>query len=178
MNREERAFIKNLYINYSNYLYNIALRTTHNKELAMEILQETFLIASSKVSVLYNHPNQVAWLCKTLNSKIKEVTRSKKIKINNSLVKIEIFDLFDSKISNFIEKNFVTDTYFDELKNTDFIDKLKNILTEKEIEFIKYKYINELSNKEIAEKLGMSYTAVTTTGTRINKKLKKFYKKK
>ena len=176
MNSEEIEFIKNLYINYSEYLYNIALSITHNENISMEILQETFLTASSKVSTLYKHPNQIAWLCKTLNLKTKELTRSKKIKVDNSLVKIEILDLLDSKINTLIEKIFVTDTYFEELENEDFIEKLKNTLTDKEIEFVRYKYIEELTNKEIAEKLNISYTAVTTTGTRINRKLKKFYK--
>ena len=173
---EEHEFIKNLYMQYSDDLYNIAIRLTHKDDIARECVQETFLTASLKVSLLYKHPNQQAWLYKTLHLKLRELTRPKKKKINGLPVKIELLDIFDCSVFNLINRLSSYDSYFENVENAEFISSLENILTPQEVEYIKCKYIEEMPTKEIAVKLGISYTAATTAGARIRKKLKKFYK--
>lgn len=162
---------------HSEYLYRIAMHITHNEDIAKDCVQETFLIASQKVTYLYKHGNPLGWLCKTLYLKTKELTRPKTKKVNNSIIKIEMLNIFDETIYHLMERLLsIHDTYFPNLEDEEFISKLKSTLTNKEIDYVKYKYIDGLTNSEIAAKLDISYTAVTTTGLRIKKKLKKTYK--
>lgn len=175
MDCKKYEFIENLYDDYSSYLYNIAIRITNNEDLALECVQETFLVALLKVTSLLEHPNKQAWLCKTLAYKIKELTRFHN-KLDTSSINSE--NCCKDQRQTIIDKFSSYDTYFNNSERFELIEKLQSVLTVKEIEYIRYKYIEEFSNKEIAKKVGMSYTAVTSAGTRIHKKLKLFYKTK
>lgn len=174
MNEEESAFLEYLFNKYYNNLYDIAAKMTGNGETALDVVQETFYIASKKVSKLYKHPNHEGWLYKTLNNKIKEAIRSQNYIKSNGKISVILFDFWSEIKASFKEPQ-ITDTYFATLQDIEFLDKFKNILSNRELEFVKLKYVEELSNTEIANKFNTTNTAVSTMGNKVRKKIKNFY---
>ncbi len=69
----------------------------------------------------------------------------------------------------------VEDKNFLMLENKDFIDYALNCLTSAERDFIAYRYSREMSQKEIAEKMGVSQMQVSRIERRVLKKLRDLY---
>ena len=69
----------------------------------------------------------------------------------------------------------VEDSSFLMIENKDFINYALECLTGAEREFIDYRYTKEMSQKEIADKIGVSQMQVSRTERRVLKKLRDLY---
>ena len=76
MDGRRYQFIRSLFIKYSQELFQRAYHLLGDQERAEELLQETFVIATSKAAELQHHPNPIGWLHKTLSNLVyKEVRK-------------------------------------------------------------------------------------------------------
>ena len=149
---------------YSEKLYKIAFRKTNNRDIALDMVLETFLVAAEKVNSLYNHPNKLGWLYKTLYYKLSNYYRQNQIITRSTGI-----------YSENIKEGIYVEEEFD--KTDDDFDKYKEVLKPRELDYIKFKFRDGISTKEIARNLNISYTNATTLWYEIKKKLKKFLKK-
>lgn len=67
--------ISSLYETYYNRLYQVGYRITGNRELTLDLIQNTFLLALFRSETLARHPRREAWLVKTLTNLIKNEKR-------------------------------------------------------------------------------------------------------
>lgn len=150
---------------YSERLYKIAFRKTYSHDIALDIVLETFLVAAEKVDILYSHPNKLGWLYKTMYYKLSNYYKQNHIRTKSIGFQGES-----------IEELVYIETEFDKIEDDDF-DKYKDVLKPRELDYIKLKFRDCISTKEIARNLNISYTNATTLWYEIKKKLKKFIKK-
>lgn len=68
MNREQSSFISALHSKYAQSMVQLTYRRTGDAELSKDLVQETFLIACCKSSVICNHRNPAGWLFCTLQN--------------------------------------------------------------------------------------------------------------
>lgn len=166
MDTEQKQFLEDLYIAYSEKIFLAAFHRTHDKKKAEEMLQEVFFIAAFKVDILFVHHNKLAWLYQVLNYVIKREAFNGKYTKDGKLREIPFEDIHDSAYE---------DTY--ELDQSQLFEYLEKILNKREYQFLLDKFQNDLSYQEISKKLGLSYSGTTSLGDRILKKVKKFLKK-
>lgn len=57
-------------------------------------------------------------------------------------------------------------------------EELEEILSKREIKFLKERYLNDKTYKEVAKTLQIKESACTSFGNRVHKKIKKFLKKR
>lgn len=70
LNKEEQAFIQELYRSHFKVLQNCARRLGFSDEVAEDYVQETFLIAMNRVEIVRNCKNPLAYLIKVLKNTI------------------------------------------------------------------------------------------------------------
>lgn len=165
-------FIELLYKENYDYLYSITKIIEYDEEIINESIQDTFLTAASKLTVLKIHINKRKWLVNTLRNKIKENKR--KYKYVNHIGNMTIHTLSDELILKIAENIGISDTYFYETSYEELRDKFGEVLSDTEMKYLRYKYIEDYSNEELSKKLGISYSNVSTLGLRIRIKIKKF----
>jgi RNA polymerase sigma-70 factor (ECF subfamily) len=68
--RTDEGWVHRLYLQEAPNLYRMAAYRLQDDELAYDLTQEVFLALLDKAGELKNHPNQSAWLRKTMNHKI------------------------------------------------------------------------------------------------------------
>ena len=66
MARDRNDLIERLYYDEYGRLFQIAYRKTKNRELAQDMVQETFLLATFQRKKLAEHPKPEAWRTRTL----------------------------------------------------------------------------------------------------------------
>lgn len=139
------SFIEDLY--YTNYsdLLKFAEVLLRNKEMAQDVVQDTFHEALRKVDILYKHPNPSAWLVKTVKYKAQRVKRDQARFLKHIRArKPSIPDLESCEDKVFLEEVFAY--VRDALSGEDFL-----IFT--------YYFLEDRSHSYIAQKLGMSVWA-------------------
>lgn len=80
---EERTEIDRLYVEYKPKLMQFVMATIENKDVAEDIVHDTFYEALRKYDVFKEHPNQIGWLYKAAGYKIKEYLR--KMQMRNAV---------------------------------------------------------------------------------------------
>lgn len=70
MTQDRDQLISSLYETYYNKLYQVGYRFTGNRELTLDLIQDTFLLAFFRSETLARHPKQEAWLVRTLGNLI------------------------------------------------------------------------------------------------------------
>ncbi len=176
LNDDDINYIELLYKENYDYLYNIAKIIEYDEEIVNESIQDTFLTAASKLAVLKIHTNKRKWLVNTLRNKIKENKR--KYKYVKHIGNMTIHTLSDDLILKIAENIGISDTYFYETSYVELRDKFNEALSDTELKYLQYKYIEDYSNAELSKKLGISYTNVSTMGLRIRIKIKRFMQSK
>ena len=68
-----------------------------------------------------------------------------------------------------------TDKYIEpiEIEDLGLIEDLKDVLKEREYKYLVERFVNEKTTQEIADSLGLSYSATTSFGNRVMNKVKK-----
>ena len=139
MDNSWQKFIHSLYIQYSRDLYQRAYHLLGDKEKAEELMQETFVIATGKVSELRRHPNPIGWLHKTLSHLVyKELRR----------IHIADFSFGDD-----------IELFPDDVDIANLTHLLPQQLTEDEKNILILRYEQNYSYLEIANILGISLSA-------------------
>lgn len=75
MDRDQDKLISSLYQTQYDKLYKVGYRMTGDEELTQDLVQDTFLLAIFRMDTFANHPNQEAWLMRTLINLIKNERR-------------------------------------------------------------------------------------------------------
>ncbi|MBR2593216.1 MAG: sigma-70 family RNA polymerase sigma factor [Firmicutes bacterium] len=166
MNSEQITLLDKLYDTYSEKLYIIA-RYRLGEEYAKDAVQMVFLIAAKNIDVVFNHSNKNLWLYKTMNNVIKQLLYNKKYTSDKKLREVSIDQIMVFGVS---------DEY--EFDNLGIILELKNVLREKEYRYVTERFVNGHSNQELAGIFNMSYSSITSFGTRVLKKVKKYLEKR
>ena len=162
MERFELDLLETLYDRYSKNLYLLAKYRLDDDEKAQDAVQMVFLIAASKIGTVKLHQNKKAWLYQTMQNIVKQLLYNKKYTKENYLREI-LTDQID------------TDKYIEsiEVEDLGLIDDLKDVLKEREYKYLVERFVNEKTTQEIADSLGLSYSATTSFGNRVMNKVKK-----
>ena len=138
----------------------------NNYDDALEITQEVFLVFSKKLSILEdNHIDR--WLISVAKKKAMEYYR----RLKNDAMLISLEDSFTSA-----EDVLSTLTKFYSISDADIkmtIEVITKMLTEDEYELFVKKFIEEKSQSEIAEELGVSVSNISSRTARLRKKIEK-----
>ncbi|MDT8410837.1 MAG: sigma-70 family RNA polymerase sigma factor [Vicingaceae bacterium] len=147
---------------YSDDLYSWAYHKTSNKELAEDLVQETFMAAFKGVDNFEGNSSPKTWLFRILNNKIIDYYRQKKNFNHTSIDENESIKNTDKLFDE--NGHWETPTSFSDkeehlLDNPDFNKILKkciDILPENWAFAIRYKYIVDKSAVEICKELNIS----------------------
>ncbi len=145
---------------YTSALYSRALYKVSNSELAEDLVQDTFMVASEKVSDFNWMSSPKTWLFSILNNKIVDHYR-KKINKTTSLDNDYEYNHFDedgkwlsSKSSilwNDKDSNLLDDEEFNLI-----LARCMSALPEKWSFSMKLKYLTDKSGEEICQELGIT----------------------
>ena len=166
----EQLFLEKVYTSYSKELYDFACKEfCYDKNKADEAMQEMYLIVCMKVDVLYQLQDIEAWLKKVLKNVIKrEKFRLYIGKTEDGEYKfykeIDIDTVSEEKLP-MEEMKFYEESLFEELEE---------ILSKREIKFLKERYLNDKTYREVAKTLQIKESACTSFGNRVHKKIKNF----
>ena len=173
-NKEIEVFITELFYRHNSILLKTAIRRLNNdKEAAEDVTNELWIVATVFAEDLYNHPNKIAWLMKWLNICIKRYKYSelkrilKKDENGNSYV-LKYMPEFVSLEDVLLNKILVEENYYE----GELFEEYKDILTDAEFEYIKMKFSDLYSTKEISLLKNKNYSAITSMGNRVKEKLK------
>lgn len=170
MDSKKREFLEKLYNDYSERLYSYVYCRTGDYDLSVDIVLETYLTAAEKIDEVYAHTNRLGWLYKTVKFKTLEACGKKYVSDGKSgkkyFVKVETLDEQNSDVAD--EKDC-----FEEIIESDAFEEYGKFLSKREFEYITYRYKEDMSVKDIAEKMDISYTSATTLWSAVKKKLKK-----
>lgn len=152
----EEAF-EECYYQYKNLVYYVIIKIVHKKELAEELVQDTFIKMYQSINSFDGRYFQ-AWL----------LTIAKNLAINEiKKQKIEI-EFSDYLVLEELETN---------TKMRDLLYDLESILNPKEYEIFILRIIYDMKQKEIAEFLNIPIGTVGWSYQEALKKVKKVYRK-
>ncbi len=158
-NKQKDAFLK-AYDEYSDGLFRYALFKTSNRELALDIVQDTFTSVWEYIAKNGKIDNIRAFLYRTLNNRIIDSYRKKQSESLDNLIN-EGYDIgFDDRQK--MEDLLMGESVWSKVTQMD-----KN-----HIEILTLRYMNDLSIKEIAQMLEQSENSVSVKIHRALEKLK------
>ena len=163
MKKDEFDLLEMLYERYSSNLYLLAKYRLEDDKKAEDAVQRVYLIAATKIEILKSHDNKKVWLYQTMQNVIKQLLYNKKYTKENCLREI-LTDQVDREQYN----------YFFEIDDLGLIEELKDILKEREYQYVVERFVNEKKTQEIADVLGLSYSATTSFGNRVMNKVRKY----
>lgn len=134
---EQSEWFDQLYREHSARLFKQAYYVLHDRHLAEDLVEETFLILLYKQSDLVKHPNLAGWLSLTLKNLIYDELKSARHRLEVPLIS-------DNTATS-------SDTYYQSLD-----ELLPKGLFPKEREILILLFEEQLSYDEIAQHLGIS----------------------
>ena len=140
--------------------------TKNNYDDALEITQEVFLVFSKKMKELEDNIIE-HWLMAVAKKKAYEYFR----RLKNEKMVISIEDSFSS-----VDEVFSTMTKFYSYSDADIKmtnEAILKLLTEEELELFVKKFIENKSQEEIAEEMGISVSNVSSRTGRLRSKIEK-----
>ncbi|MEY8321335.1 sigma-70 family RNA polymerase sigma factor [Lachnospiraceae bacterium 46-61] len=172
MENGKQLFLEKLYTLYVEELYNFACKEFHyDKNKADEAIQEMFLIACIKVDTLYQSQYPKEWL----KGVLKNVIKREKFRLYIGKTKDGEYKFCrEIDIDTIAEENLPIEEM--KLYENYLFEELEDILSKREIKFVKERYLNDKTYKDIAKTLQIKESACTSFGNRIHKKVKKFLK--
>lgn len=134
--------MEEIYKKYSQIIYNYLLGLTHNKEMAEELMQDTFYSATKNIHQFRNECTIKVWLCEIAKNKLRTKLKKDKGKMfNESLDNIDTFIYDDTFEENIIYREEIINLYqkihkLDETTRKVMYLRLKAELSFKEIGLI------------------------------------------
>lgn len=167
MKPEQDQFLERLYKAQFSKMLKHAKGKVQNRDVAMDIVQDTFHTAVEKIDILTAHEKPEAWLMKVLNNKIMQYYDRKKEEYT-FLVSIEEEDF--PEIGE-------PDQRLEELsgEERDGLKKISAVLTEPELEFFVRLYIDKATHLELAKEYGITVYGSKKKRERIMGKLHEAY---
>ena len=153
MTDRDNNFLLALYNEMFKILFAVAISQVKDFHLSEELVQETFLIATSKIDDVIGSLNPQGWLRNTLNNLIKHEFRTRS-RIAQQVISIET--LSDSEQPS---------------KPSDSLEEIKSIFTRQEWEMLHKAYIEGYTITELADELGINYDTCRKRLTKIKGKL-------
>jgi len=146
---------------YTTDLYKWALHKVSSKELAQDLVQETFLSAAEKTATFKGKSSPKTWLFSILNHKIIDYYRRKVYQTVS--FEDQTFSNFFNHNGSWQEQRKPSDWHIEDesnlLDNPEFQQVLKNCLDalpQKWSTSIKLKYLMEKNGEEICQELGLT----------------------
>lgn len=151
-------FIREPYEEEADGLYSFVKKFGISKEMAEDIVQETFCVAIKRAEELRAHPNPVGWLYVTVRYII--MAESRKVKKNEvycSLNEVEnqLHDMKAEIMLTSVEEN-----------------KIRSVLSEEEYGILDLIYNQGYKGREVAERLGINESTLRVQIHRIRRKLR------
>ncbi len=159
---KDSEFIRQLYEETSGKLMKYIVHMCGNRDLAEDILQETYFEALLRKSELTKHDNAVDWLFRTASYKLSNALR--KAERQNVSIDVLVGEQEPKKSDN----GYATCEY----KMT-----IETVLNKQELELVWLHYLLGYSWKEISKADGVSEGALKTQMFRIKKKLQRELRK-
>ncbi len=145
---------------YSDYLYNWALYKSSNKEVAEDLVQDTFVIATNSFEKFEGKSSPKTWLVSILNNLIYEHYR-KKAKHKNK-IDLDISDLFKENghwdIGEMPSGDFESESLLDDSNFQKVLADCLSKLPDKWNAVIKLKYMTDQKADEICKDLDITKT--------------------
>ena len=163
---KEEDLITKLYEAYSKELFVLASHRLVDQQNAEDAVQMVFFIATVRIEKLMESENKRLWLAKVMSNVIKQYLYNKKYTSDGRLREI---------LTDIIEDEGYYDVY--EFEYSGEIEALKDVLKEREYQYVVERFVKCRSNQELAEVFGLSYSGVTSFGDRVLKKIKKYFLK-
>ena len=155
--RSDMKSFEELMKRYEKPVLGIALKITGNKENAEEVLQDTFISVYKNLPNFRNASSFKTWLYKiATNAALANVRKNKK---NTDNISEEIVD-DDLSVSPIIEWPETPESIYEKKEFSSFIKEAIDKLPEKYKTVFILKDIEEFTNQEIADILGISLSAV------------------
>ena len=148
----DKALFKKLYIDNHNIMLKYARNFFNNREIAEDVVQNTFLVALENVDNVINSANPGGWLMNTLRNIIGDVYRSQK----------RLLDIYVQFDENRIATDFTSDPRIE----------YKGIVGEEDLDLLFQVYCNGMTYQEAADNLGISISACKKRIQRAKKKFK------
>ncbi|NVN94731.1 MAG: sigma-70 family RNA polymerase sigma factor [Bacteroidetes bacterium] len=143
--------------------FNVALRVTHNREDAEEVIQDAFLKVYYSLKDFEGKSKFTTWLFRIVYNQA--ISKIRKKTIDQHTIDEEIIDNFTvSEISNGL-------TYLKAEEQTKYINLVLAKLTEEDSTIVTLFYLNESSVEEVSEITGLSEANVKVKLHRSRKKL-------
>lgn len=139
MDKKYERFIAELYLQHAAALLQRAYRVTGDRERAQELLQETFLIALLKAGSLYQHTCPEGWLQKTMRNLLRQEQRRA------------------ARTPQALEDDIPAMAWVG--KGQGLLDLLPAQLSEEEKIILCWRFEQEMSYEEIANRLGVTQAA-------------------
>lgn len=150
---------------YKTYLFKYAfLRTGNDKDAAEDCVQEALMIFYKRLlkGEEFEHPK--AFLYRTVDNLIKEFLREKKKQTDKQIP----LDSNEAESIGSFDKHFEN---IDERVENEIIANVISTLSENDKQIYISRYVENLSVKEISEKLSISVSAVTTRLLRLRERV-------
>ena len=158
MNKEAKdRYFNELMEKAYDKIYIFASKGCNDRELAEDIVQETFLEAYRKADILIDHPNVMGWLYTTVKNKMMKMGSKR-----------EEHCLLDEA---FNYRGFA-EGKGDGYKEIELAETIKSAVSEEEYEMLCDYYVNGYSSDEVAEKYGIDKGVIRMRISRMKKKLK------
>lgn len=162
LKNKDPVILEKLYKEYKNKIYNfLIVRTNGNKEATEEIFGETIYSIIKSITTIKSDKNILGWMFRIANRRLYDYIKKNKKNENNVEFLNDISISEDNIVEDIInkEKLLMTNVAMDSLK-----PEFKEVL--------KLKYIKDMSQKEIADKLNKSVSSVENMLFRARETLK------
>ena len=161
---------RGIYDRSSDFVYNIALRITNNREDAEEVTQDVFLKIHKNLKWFQFRSSLKTWIYRiTVNTAINTSKRKAKER-NNTVVYDDVLQLKDAIA--------VTESVIDKKSNEELVRSLLDILPLEQRSCIALRDLEGLSYKEISMALRLNLNTVRTRLKRAREALLAYYKER
>jgi RNA polymerase sigma-70 factor, ECF subfamily len=155
-----------IYDHFSEKLYRFIFFRVGHKELAEDILADTFVKAWTKISQVSSSKAFTSWLYQIAKNNIIDYYRIKKVTIDLE----EVMDVLEDATSPFDDANLMIEHKV--------VIQLLGQLPKDQQEVIRYKFFEDLENIEISQIMGKSEGSVRVIQHRAINRLKELLNKK
>jgi RNA polymerase sigma-70 factor, ECF subfamily len=162
----DREAFGRIYDHFAEKLYKFVYFRVGHKEIAEDILADTFVKAWTKISQVSSAKAFTSWLYQIAKNNIIDYYRVKKVTVDLD----EVVDVLEDAASPIDDANMMIEQKI--------VIELIEELPEDQQQIIRYKFFEELENIEIAQIMGKTEVSVRVIQHRAINKLKELLNKK
>lgn len=165
MSRTE-DFFESICNKYYKDVYKYVVFVTGDKDVADDIVQDTFVVVYKNIEKVLKHNNTGGFIFKTAQNIIKNY---KKELYKRILKEVSI----DEGTININDKRSEVESYINsEINEYEYLTEILSSLSDDKKDLYKWYYVDNVPMKEIAEREGIEYTALRMKYVRLRKEIK------